>query len=80
MLEINQYTNLQSSYFQVIPHFSDFMVSDSLDRFRINNDLFKADQIRDVFPQLNGLVNDRELRLLQRRNVLYLNSTIKPFS
>ena len=58
VLKINHHANLQSSDFQRIQHLSDFMVSDSLDRFRVNNDLFKTDQVRDVFPQLNGVVSD----------------------
>jgi len=55
VLKISHQATLQSSDFQVIQHLPDFMVSDSLDRFRVNNDLFKADQVRDAFPQLNGL-------------------------
>ena len=50
MLEIDQQANLSSRDFWVVQHLPDFMISDLLDRFGVDNDLIKADWIRVVFP------------------------------
>ena len=68
MFEIDEQTELQTGHFQVVDHLAAFFISDAFDSFRIDNDLPKADQVRDVRSNNLGLKNNVEWLLLLARN------------
>ena len=68
MFEIDYQAELQSSHLQVVDHLAAFVISDAFDSFRIDNDLPKADQVRDVRSNNLGLKNNVEWLLLLARN------------
>jgi hypothetical protein len=80
VLEIEDHTNTQLGYPQIVQHQSTFVVGDFVDHFRVHDDGIERNEIGNEQPYLLSFIEDVEGRLLPKRNFLRPNSTTKAFS
>lgn len=80
MLEIEDDTNTELGYAQIVQHQSTFVVGNLVDHFRIHDDGIKRNEVGNEEPYLLSFIEDVEGRLLPKGMFLRPNSTTKAFS
>src|SRR5436190_1165208 len=71
-LKVEVKTELAPGDAEITQHDRSMFVRDGLNTFRINDDLAKRDQVRNVFMYFHTLVHDWVVRLLRVRNLAKL--------
>jgi len=69
VLEIEDDTNTELGYPQIVQHQSTFVVGNLVDHFRIHDDGIKRNEVGNEEPYLLSFIEDVEGRLLPKRNV-----------
>ena len=68
VFEIQDQPYLEAGDAQIIKHLADFVVSDSLDGFRIHYDFSVGDEVGNVFADFDITIMNRVAGLLKKRN------------
>lgn len=68
MFEIQDESHLEAGHAKIIHHPPDFMIRDTLDGLRIDDNFPEDDQIRNILTDFAVAVMDRKAGLLDKRN------------
>lgn len=72
VLEVEEESDVEAGDFKIVNDLGFFVVAERLHNLGVDDDLTKHDEIRDVFADVDGFVNDRKTRLLLVGDVLQL--------
>ncbi len=71
VFEIEQQANSQAGDFQIVQHLAKFVIADAINDFCVNDDLLEADQVWNVFTDLDSFVDDVKYPLLLASDLLW---------